>query len=63
MNNASITRRNHVLMHEMGHALGLDHNTGSKDVMWQGGVNDVIVLSTNDIASLKLLQVDMVGNK
>lgn len=51
MDPASETTRNHVLLHELGHALGLAHNR-EKDVMYMY-MNNVIVPTENDIASLK----------
>lgn len=46
------TRKKHVAIHEMGHALGLAHNSGSRDVM-KNPANDATFLTSNDKASLE----------
>lgn len=52
MEKSSSTRKKHVAIHEVGHALGLAHNSGAKDVM-RSPANDMTVLSSNDKASLE----------
>ena len=49
---SSSTRKKHVAIHEMGHALGLAHNSGSRDVM-KNPANDATFLTSNDKASLE----------
>ena len=50
MRRHSQNEKNNVALHEQGHALGLDHNTGGKDVM-NVQPRSIIKLSQNDKAS------------
>ena len=50
MGNYSEKKKNNVLLHELGHALGLGHNKKG-DVMYKK-VSKVVKLSDNDKASL-----------
>lgn len=45
-----------VILHEFGHALGLDHSENPEDVMYGGGyVYGIRALSTNDLNTLRWL--------
>lgn len=44
-----------ILAHELGHALGLEHNDDPKAIMYHLNEGDTGVLATSDIAALKAL--------
>jgi len=49
-----IERVRRTALHEMGHALGLNHSTNSKDIMFHRGINNKS-LSSNDMIRLNEL--------